>query len=352
MTSRERMMCAMRGGRPDRVPVSPWGFGHIPPESDLGRDLVAKCDMWIEAWAGGFSFSGAKLASEATTETTPDGTLTTTVCHTPAGDLRSRHKRTAITSATIEFPCKTAADVEALLSVPYEPLPTDFRAFHETKAKYGDEAIVCLGVCDAVCWPATVLSPEDFCLLWADAPALFVELCRTASERLNAYIESACAAGVDCFRIIGGEYVTVQLGPAAVKRLLTPFDTQQVDIMHRTGALVHYHNHGLIMRYLELLADLGIDSMDPFEAPPCGDCDLAEARRRLKGRVCIVGNLDDMELLDRLPEREVLEIAAARLEAAGPDGLMLGGTSSGTYGPAAARNFLALVQVAKAHAKR
>ena len=38
---------------------------------------------------------------ESTKETTPDGSMiTTTVYHTPGGDLRSRHQQTAITSAT------------------------------------------------------------------------------------------------------------------------------------------------------------------------------------------------------------------------------------------------------------
>ena len=351
MTSRERMLCAIRGEAPDRVPVSPWGFGRIDPASELGRELVAKCDMWIDSGAA-FSFSGAKLASESAAETTPDGTITTTVYHTPAGDLRSRHKRTAVTSATIEFPCKGAADVEKLLSVPYEPLKADFAPFLEAKRKYAEEALVCLGCANAVCWPAGTLSPEDFCLLWADARELMVEMCRVGCERLNAFIEEACRAGVDVFRIIGGEYVTVQLGPNAVTKLLAPFDPQQVDIMHRYGAVAHYHNHGPIMRFLDALADLGIDSMDPLEAPPCGDCDLAEAKRILRRRTCIVGNLDDMEVVDRLPEKEVREIAAARLEQAGPDGFMLGGTSSGTYGERAARNFLALVRVAEAYGKK
>jgi len=347
LTSRERMLCAMRGGTPDRVPVAPWGFGHIDPESGLGREMVATCDMWIERGAA-FSFSGAKLACETTTEKTPDGTITTTVYHTPGGDLRSRHQQTAITSATIEFPCKNAADVEKLLSVPYEPFWADFAPFHEAKRKYGEEALVCLGCADAVCWPAGVLAPEDFSLLWADAPDLFVELCRAGSERLNPFIEQACKAGVDVFRIIGGEYVTVQLGPKAVPKLLAPFDTPQVDIMHRYGALAHYHNHGPIMRFLDALADLGIDCMDPFEAPPCGDCDLVEAKRHMRGRTCILGNLDDMEVIDRLPEAQVCEIAAARLEQAGPDGFMLGGTSSATFAERGARNFLAMVRVAEA----
>jgi uroporphyrinogen-III decarboxylase len=252
----------------------------------------------------------------------------------------------------VEFPCKGAADVERLLSVPYEARPTDFSRFHEAKGKYGDEGLVCMGCPDAVCWPAETLSPEDFCLRWADAPDLMVEMCRVASERLNAFIEAACKAGVDCFRIIGGEYVTVQLGPAAVGRLLAPFDTAQVGIMHHYGAVAHYHNHGPMMSFLDTLAELGIDSLDPCEAPPWGDCDLAEAQRILAGRTAIVGNLDDMEVVERRPRQEVCDIAAERLERAGQVGFLLGGTSSGTYTERAARNFIAMVEVAEAGALR
>jgi len=211
MTSRERMLCAIRGERPDRVPVAPWGFGHVDPDSDVGRELVHRCDLWIPGGGGGFSFSGTRLEAE----TVQEGSVTT----------------------TIEFPCKTAADVEALLSVPYEPLPTDFARFHDTKRKYGDEGLVYLDCMNAVCWPATVLSPEDFSLLWADAPDLMVAMTRAGSERLNAYTEAACRAGVDCFRIIGGEYVTVQLGPSGVPHLLAPFDTEQAAIIHRHGGV-------------------------------------------------------------------------------------------------------------------
>ena len=348
MTSRERMLCAIRGERPDRVPVSPWGFGRVDPESAVGRELIERCEPWIGGGGGAFSFTGARLETETVTE----GSVTTTIWHTPAGDLRSRRQKTDVTAATIEFPCKDAADVEKLLSVPYEPLATDFSAFHEARRKYGDAGLVNLGCGDAVCWPATVLSPEDFCLLWADAPDLAVEMTRVASERLNAYIEAACQAGVDCFRIVGGEYVTVQLGPAAVTRLLTPFDSRQVAIMHHYGAVAHYHNHGPMMRFLDALAELGIDSLDPCEAPPWGDCDLADAARILRGRTSIVGNLDDMEIIDRLPETDVCAIAAERLERAGPTGFMLGGTASGTYTDRAARNFIAMVRVAEAHAAR
>ena len=39
MTSRERMLAAQRGERPDRVPVSPFGLGHLDPQSTIAAEL-------------------------------------------------------------------------------------------------------------------------------------------------------------------------------------------------------------------------------------------------------------------------------------------------------------------------
>jgi len=278
--------------------------------------------------------------------------VTTTVIHTPRGDLVRRHRRTAITSATIEFPFKTPTDAEKFFSLPYEPPDINLEPYWQWRERVGEEALVLVGLSNAVCLPATWFSPEDFCYAWADAPDLLVELTALAAERLNVYVERLCQAGVDAFRIVGGEYVTVQLGPRAVEALLTPFDTELVNLLHRYGALAYYHNHGPIMRYLEALADLGIDALDPLEAPPWGDCDLAEAKSRLQGRVCLVGNLDDMEILEKRSPEEVQALARERLAQAGPDGFVLGGTASGTYTEPAARNFLALVEVAEEMARR
>jgi uroporphyrinogen-III decarboxylase len=137
------------------------------------------------------------------------------------------------------------------------------------------------------------------------------------------------------------------LGPAAFERLIAPHDTALVQTLRRYGAIAYYHNHGPIMRWLEPLAQLGIDALDPLEAPPWGDGDLRRAAEILGGRVCMVGNLDDMEVLDKLPREDVMRIARDRLREAGKEHFILGGTASGTYGERAARNFMALVEVAE-----
>ena len=102
-----------------------------------------------------------------------------------------------------------------------------------------------------------------------------------------------------------------------------------------------------MMRFIDQLAAIGFDALDPMEAPPFGDADLAAAGEIIAGRYCMVGNLDDMELLGKLSAEEIKAIARERAVAAGDAPFILGGTASGTYNEAAARNFIAMVEVAE-----
>jgi hypothetical protein len=348
MTSRERILAAFRCDTPDRVPVSPFGLGRVAADSAVGRELIEKTDILISPGLGGNPFLGAWSDTESFTE---DGT-TTTVYHTPVGDLTRVHRRTDIASATVSFPCATPDDVDKLLSIPYEPPEIQTDAFFEWKERLGDQGLVLAGLGDAICIPATWFSPEDFAFLWADAPDAMQRLVDVAADRLNDYVTRACALGIDGWRIVGGEYASVQLGPTAFDALVKEPDRELVDIMHRHDAVAYFHNHGPSMAYLTAFADIGIDALDPLEAPPWGDCDLAEAKKALRGRVCIVGNLDDMEIVEQLDRDAVQEIARERIAQAGADGFCLGGTASGTYTERAARNFIALVDVAREYAAR
>ncbi len=339
-------MVAFHCGTPDRVPVAPQGFGRIPRDSKLGRELVAKTDFILYANGGVNPFIGNSFQIE----TFKREDTTVTIYPSPLGDFKRVTKRTAATSACIDFPCKNPDDIERLLSVPYIP-PTDEQIcqsaqnFIAEKDWLGEEGVVLYGTGDAICFPAEWLSPMDFCLLWADAPDLMTEMVRIANERLLPFIDRLCRLGVDAFRIVGGEYASEQLGPRAYEELVVKPDRELVSLIHSHGALAYFHNHGPIMRYLPMILQIGVDALDPLEAPPWGDCDVAEAKRLLKGRICLVGNLDDMEVLDKLPTEEIVKRGLKLVELAGPDGFVLSGTASGTYGERAARNFMALAEI-------
>ena len=345
MTSRERLMTAFRREKPDRVPVGPFTLGALKWESEAARELIRVADPMVDVGAG-----DALLGKNPPLETRVEGDKTYSVLHTPKGDLTRMRQRTSITSATMEFYCKTPEDAEKWLSIPYTPPDLNLASYEDAKRFVGEEAVVMIGLPDGICLPADTFSPADFSLLWADAPDVMRKLVRVATDRINAFVERLCNAGVDCFRIVGGEYASVQLGPAAFKELVVDYDSETVDIMHRHDAIAYFHNHGPMKRYYDLMPQIGIDAIDPLEAPPWGDCELAEAKARMGSRICLVGNLDDMEVLEKYEWSEIETIATQRLLAAGPDGFVLGGTASGTFTERGAEMFCRMVAISEAMA--
>ena len=347
MTSRERILTAMKCGTPDRVPVSPWGYGHLDPDSAVARRLVEKTDFLDSV---GISPSSPFLGGAVDSSTEERGSDTITTLKTPKGEFTQVRRRTETTQALVRFYCKDGSDVERFLSLPFEPVHPRLETFFSRKESIGEEGLVIAGLGDAICFPASILSPEDMCLLWMDDRDLMLELVTIAAERIKAFVMEACEKGVDAFRIVGGEYATQQIGSLGFNTLVKPFDTELCEIIHANGGIVHYHNHGHVDKFLEDFIDLGIDSLDPLEIPPYGNVDLAGAKERLSGEVCIVGPNDDMEIYNQRSTAEVKKLGARCIEQAGPDGFILGGTSSGTYGETAAENFIALVDVAREYA--
>jgi len=343
MTSRERLLCAIAHERPDRVPVGPFGLGHLNPNSDIAKELIAKTDPFIETGVGGNALMGDLVKAESRQE----GNDTVTTIFTPRGNLTQRYRRTDITGYTVEFPCKNAEDVEKYMSIPFKPSEPTADWFLARKKEIGEEGLVLVGIGDAICLPAGILSPMDMCYLWADAPDLMIKMVATVSERLLEFIEKACKLGVDGYRVVGGEYASEQLGPKGFKALVVPFDTELSRVIHKYGGVVYYHNHGDVDKFLEYFADMEIDALDPLEVPPYGNVDLADASRRISNKVCLVGGLDDMEVLESLDQETVMQMGRRCIELAGTKSYVLGGTASGTYTEKAARNFIALVDVAK-----
>lgn len=333
----------MRHGNPDRIPVSPFTLGALDYSSDIARDLITKTDPLIRTHCGIDPFVGCA----AHTESIRYGDTVATRWKTPKGDLVSAWRKTDVTEAAVDYGIMTPEDAEKFLSIPYscEDLKPD--AYYDWCSRIGDEGLVMVEVTSAICLPAQWLSPENFCIWTLDYPDLILELTQVGAKRVNEYVERLCRAGVKAFRVIGGEYAVTQLGPSGFDKLVSPFDAELVDIIHSYGAIAYYHCHGCVSGYLDKLADIGMDALDPLEAPPWGDVEIGEAVGRIGDRVCLVGNLDDMEVIDHLPTNRVLEIAAGRLASVSGTSFILGGTASGTFSERGARNFIAMADMVR-----
>lgn len=337
------MIAAMKNEEVDRLPCGPFGIARLDINSSLVQELIRKTDIFLTASVKGDPVLGQK----AEVEVHEDGKTTVHVIKTPKGDLTRRVQRTDVASATVEYPLKELDDIDRLLSIEYQEPEIDPAPYFEMKKQYDTEGIVLAGIGNAVCMPADWFGPEKFCLFWATARDRIVELTATINGRLCGFVKRCCEHGVTDFRIVGGEYVSEQIGPKGMEDLIRKPDKELIDIIHAYNGIAFYHNHGRMMKFIEDYAFIGLDFLEPMEAPPWGDALLDRAKEMIGDRFCMVGNLDDMEIIDKLDTEQVKAIARERIEQAGLKGFILSGTASGTYTEKGARNFIAMAEVAK-----
>jgi hypothetical protein len=79
---------------------------------------------------------------------------------------------------------------------------------------------------------------------------------------------------------------------------------------------VYTHTCGRIGDRLDLIEATGTDGIDTLDPPPLGDVDLAEAKRKVGGRLFLKGNIDPVQTVLRGSREECFAAARGRLEAA------------------------------------
>ena len=121
---------------------------------------------------------------------------------------------------------------------------------------------------------------------------------------------------VDLYRICGPEYATEPyLPPALFKRFVVPYVKDMTDLIHSRGAKMRFHCHGKIANVLDMIVETGCDAIDPCEAPPDGDIELAEVKKRIGDNVCIFGNIQ-LKLLENGSAEDVKQAVVKCMDSA------------------------------------
>lgn len=81
------------------------------------------------------------------------------------------------------------------------------------------------------------------------------------------------------------------LGKDQFKEFVFPYDQAVNHALHALGGRHRAHCHGRCGAFLELFADMGVDGVEPLEPEPFGDTVLADAKKRVGGRMLLSGNI-------------------------------------------------------------
>lgn len=369
MTSQQRLLTALRCREPDRVPldimgVNAWDEEWVAAQDESYRPVIELAlehgdffPNWYPQYGPLLTASEAFVRTSETTET-PERTETRERWDTPAGPLfcAYQHDRRGNVGMRTEYPVKTLEDLDRALSAPYVPEQPDCARFFELQRKLGDRGLLYVSMSDAIHFLQMLTGSETLALWSVLHRERVAEAVEVFTQRLEDLVRYLLGQGIGpLFGWIGAELcVPPLMSPADFREFVAPFDARLHRIVHDAWGLVHHHCHSKVGSLLEDFAAMGVDSLDPLEAPPMGDVTLAAAKRRIGDRVCLHGNVQFGDML-RAPEQEIARQVRQCLEVGAPGGgYFLTQTSiphMRVMEPQTVRNYVTFIETAVAWGK-
>jgi uroporphyrinogen-III decarboxylase len=145
------------------------------------------------------------------------------------------------------------------------------------------------------CWQdaAVLAGIEPLILATFSDPGWVTALLSLVQRPKLAFLSSARGARFDLLELGGGDASSTVISPSIFDRFVAPFDGPLIAAAHDGGLRVVYHTCGGMMPFLERIADMGPDAMETFTPKSMGgDTRIGEAKRRIGGRVAMIGGFD------------------------------------------------------------
>ncbi|MCU0521197.1 MAG: hypothetical protein MUF84_10955 [Anaerolineae bacterium] len=323
MTSRQRMLAAIRNEVPDRVPVAP-DISNMVPTRLSGRGYFAVYihedpPLWqayidavryygIDGW---FTYGYVGLTtqdvswSERWLHQDDEKRVKEVTIHTPAGELIQE----------VLYSCRQPP---FLIRKPIEDIHRDWPRFRHLLGPIVDadfsrvaaqrSALGELGVLGGnVPTPGFHIWSEWFqggvetlSYLMVDRPALLDEIAELHHDRLLRELDYTLQAGFD-FVLTGGSGSVTLASPKLWRKHALPTLKVLCERCQAAGVPTMIHSCGRQRAMVEVCArETTLNCINPLEIPPMGDITLAEAKRVVKGtHLSLMGNLHTTDVMLR-----------------------------------------------------
>ena len=348
MTSRQRVLAALRGEVPDRVPIVDcidWA-----PMADLARLL----DLDVPAAEEPFAFE--QLSALLTKALGIDSIWICMPLGVTPIDERfvrdrygsvyrlSRHGEPTVE----EGPVGSVEDL-AGFDMAGRLTSADFDCVREARELLGPDYPVWFYFADTfkLSWK---LRGGMEALLWdfLRDPQLVHGLARVTTDATIATVRGAAQAGADVLLMEGDLAANKApiFSPAHFREYVKPYYAEIVAAAHDCGLPIVKHSDGNMWPLMQDLIDVGFDGYNPIQ-PQC--MDIAEVKDRLGGRICLIGNIDCVEVLVSGDEREVAQTVKQTLDVAAPGGGYILSSSNSIHAGVRPENYLAMVRAGREH---
>jgi len=331
MTPKQRFLAVLNGTLPDRLPVTthhlmpsflatyPGGMENEQFFDTYGLDPI----LWVNAHRPDTS-KGAmpdpthlpgylephRTVSDTwrvTSESLPHDRYATTryTFVTPERNLTTVLQSNEHTAWVSERLIKNKTDIDIIAKYATMPL-CDVEEVNRRADAYGERGMVrgTVACFDVYGQPGTwqdasvLFGIEDLIMETYDDPEWVHAFLRILHARKAVFLESTKGAKFDIMELGGGDASTTVISPTIFDEFVAPYDARLIETAHAAGQKIVYHTCGGMMPILENIADMKTDAMETFTPEGMGgDTNLAEAKRRIGNRVCMIGGFDQFHFL-------------------------------------------------------
>ena len=110
---------------------------------------------------------------------------------------------------------------------------------------------------------------------------------------------------------------SLMVSPEILKQYAFPWFRRMVELTHSRDALAIFHSDGKLDLIVDDLIDIGFDGLNPVEP---GAMDIVQVKKRVEGRIGLLGNIDLGYTLTRGAPQEIEEEVRGRIRDLAPGG--------------------------------
>jgi hypothetical protein len=123
-----------------------------------------------------------------------------------------------------------------------------------------------------------------------------------------------CSTDIDAIKVSSPFAGASFISPAFYLEFVLPFEREIAAAVRKMGVHIYTHTCGAVSDRLEMMFDAGVSGIECLDPPPLGNVELADAKKRTKGRGFIKGNIDSVNTLLFGSHETVLNDARTRIE--------------------------------------
>lgn len=348
MNSRLRHETAWSFREPDRVPVElelPGFVREMPEAARVAEFVDREADNFLFAGLFAWGFFGLDSEyREEVIEELPGQYKRLRRTHTNAAGTFvavTRHYAGELDPGDFAWErryVETLDDLVRLTEAPRAPRPFDRSAYEAALARHGDRGVSLTGLLHPLGTLVRSANQEEVYAWLAAEPRLIHRFLECTNRQVADSVRALAGSGIrPNFATWALEMlVPPWLGHRGFDEFVFPYDRAVNDAIHHIGGRHRAHCHGRCGAFLERFADMGIDALEPLEPAPFGDTDLADAKRRVGGRMLLSGNLLSQSYLHMNPA-EVREAVRQAIRAGAPGGGFTLRCAEGTGGTGTAK---------------